>query len=58
MGVVEIQQRYVGRVIGTKGSNLKQLEADLNVSIRVSREQNHVSLIKFLEIFTIHFYCH
>lgn len=41
--IVEIMPRYIGKIIGTRGSNLKQLEADHNVQIQVSRDQKDVS---------------
>jgi predicted PilT family ATPase len=49
MGIVEIEKRFVGRVIGAKGSNLKQIEADFNVRVRVSRDENEVSSWNLLE---------
>jgi polyribonucleotide nucleotidyltransferase len=44
MGSVEIESRNVGKIIGTKGAKIKQLQTDYNVRITISKESNQVRL--------------
>lgn len=42
MGSIEIESRYVGRIIGPKGATIRQLQSDYNVKISISKEDNDV----------------
>ncbi|CRL05202.1 CLUMA_CG017979, isoform A [Clunio marinus] len=40
MANIEIEPRDVGKIIGTKGATIRQLQDDYNVRINISREEN------------------
>jgi polyribonucleotide nucleotidyltransferase len=40
MGSVEIDGRNVGKIIGPRGSTIKQLQDEFNVHISISKEDN------------------